>query len=82
MAHSRLRKQSVLARSVELERSTSGAGEMLPGAVTPQFRAGRGFATTDSPSPGLVPPERPPQLGGPSNAFVGHYGDRGNIFSV
>jgi len=31
MAHSRLRKQSVLARSVELERSTSGAGEMLPG---------------------------------------------------
>ena len=48
MAHSRLRKQSVLARSVELERSTSGAGEMLPGAVTTQFRAGRGFATTGS----------------------------------
>ncbi len=40
MAHSRLRKQSVLARSVELERSTSGAGEMLPGAVTPNFVQG------------------------------------------
>ena len=43
MAHSRLRKQSVLARSVELERSTSGAGEMLPGTVATRIRTGRGL---------------------------------------
>jgi hypothetical protein len=43
MARSGLCQQSVLARSLELERSTSGASEMLPGTVATRFRAGRGL---------------------------------------
>ena len=39
MAHSSLCQQSVLARSLELERSTSGASEMLPGTVRRGARA-------------------------------------------
>jgi hypothetical protein len=38
MANSGLCEQSVLARSLELERSTSGASEMLPG-IADRFRA-------------------------------------------
>jgi len=43
MAHSGLCQQSVLARSLELERSTSSASEMLPGTVATRFHAGRGL---------------------------------------
>jgi len=37
MAHSSLRQQSSLARSLELERSIPSASEMLPGTVSTGF---------------------------------------------
>src|ERR1700722_17463364 len=46
MVHSRLGKQSALARSAGLERPTSAAGEMLPDPVTSRFRAGGAWSTT------------------------------------
>lgn len=43
LAHSGLRRQSVLARSLELDRSAARAGKMLPGSAD-EFGAARGFA--------------------------------------